>query len=108
MAGSRPRARLYTTGLNTFEQAAFWSFTSPFVSGPDGPLSIEYERHEPEKTLLHQVAGSRSSPSSRERGAMLRLWPASSSARSVPTWNAEFSLTVFCACTATPAVVTDW
>jgi len=55
MAGPRPHARQYTTRLNAFEQAAFWSLTSPFGSGPGGPLCIEYERHEPEKTLLHEV-----------------------------------------------------
>ncbi len=55
MAGPRPHARQYTTRLNAFEQAAFRSVTSPFGSGPDGPLCIEYERHEPEKTLLHEV-----------------------------------------------------
>ena len=55
MAGPQFHARQYTARLNASEQAAFWSFTSPFRSGPDGPLSIEYERHEPEKTLLHEL-----------------------------------------------------
>jgi len=55
MADPQSRACQYTTRLNAFEPAAFWSFTSPFRSGPDGPLSIEYERHQPEKTLLHEV-----------------------------------------------------
>ncbi len=54
-SGPLRRTRQYTPRLNAFEQAAFGSFTSPFGSGPDGPLSIEYERHEPEKTLLHEV-----------------------------------------------------
>ncbi len=62
MAGSRPRARRYTTRLNAFEQAVFWSFTSPFGSGPGGPLSIEYERHEPEKTLLHEIVREQLEP----------------------------------------------
>ncbi len=62
MAGSRPCARRYTARLNAFEQAAFGSFTSWFASGPDGPLSIEYERHEPEKTLLHEVVREQLEP----------------------------------------------
>ena len=62
MAGPRPSARQYTTRLNAFEQAASWSFTSCFASGPDGPLPIEYERHEPEKTLLHEVVREQLEP----------------------------------------------
>jgi hypothetical protein len=62
MARARPRARQYTTRQNTFEQAAFSSFTSSFGFGPDGLLSIEYERHEPEKTLLHEVVREQLEP----------------------------------------------
>ncbi len=64
MADLQSRACQYTTRLNAFEPAAFWSFTftSPFRSGPDGPLSIEYERHQPEKTLLHEVVREQLEP----------------------------------------------
>ncbi|MBW1886568.1 MAG: transposase zinc-binding domain-containing protein [Deltaproteobacteria bacterium] len=62
IARPQPRARRYATCLNTFEQAASWSFTSCFASGPDGPLPIEYERHEPEKTLLHEVVREQLEP----------------------------------------------
>ncbi len=105
MAGSRPCARRYTTRLNAFEQAAFGSFTSPFGSGPDGPLSIEYERHEPEKTLLHEVVVEQLESflaRARRDGVPVARF-VERELRVIST--AEFSLAVFSACTATPAAV---